>query len=276
ALVTSGTLARLRERGFRWAFVSNADNLGATVDLGILGYLADRGLPFLMEVADRTEADKKGGHLARRRAGGLVLRESAQCAPEDAEAFQDWRRHAYFNTNNLWVDLDALAALLDARDGVLGLPLIRNRKTLDPVDPASPAVYQLETAMGAAIEVFEGAGAVRVSRARFAPVKATSDLLALWSDAYVRDAGERVALAPERAGAPVIVDLDPRFYKLIGDLERRFPHGAPSLLGCRHLTVRGDVTFGAGVVCVGDARVEAPDGEALRVPDGARLGVSTP
>jgi len=38
--------------------------------------------------------------------------------------------------------------------------------------------------MGSAIAGFEGARAMRVPRTRFAPVKTTDDLLALWSDAY--------------------------------------------------------------------------------------------
>ncbi len=81
------------------------------------------------------------------------------------------------------------------RDGVLGLPMIRNQKTVDPSDKSSPAVYQIETAMGAAIEVFEGARALRVPRTRFAPVKTTDDLLALRSDAYGLTDDARVVLA---------------------------------------------------------------------------------
>ena len=92
-------------------------------------------VPFLMEVADRTPADRKGGHLARRAGGGgLVLREVAQTPDEDLDAFQDIARHRYFNTNTLWIDLRALAAVLRERGGVLGLPMIVNRKTVDPGD----------------------------------------------------------------------------------------------------------------------------------------------
>ncbi len=272
ALVTSGMLGELRERGYRYAFVSNADNLGAALDVAILGYVAANGLPFLMEVADRTEADKKGGHLARRRADGqLVLRESAQCPEQDREAFGDWTRHRYFNTNNLWLDLDALQAALDAREGVLGLPMIRNAKTVVPTDPGSPAVYQLETAMGAAIAVFEGAAAIRVPRTRFAPVKTTNDLLALWSDAYVQLPDGRLVLAPVRQGEPVVVDLDPRFYKMIDGLQARFPSGPPSLIDCARFEVRGDVTFGARHVATGSTRVVADGPRTLR--DGETLSV---
>src|SRR5918912_862438 len=119
ALVTSGTLDELLERDYRWAFVSNADNLGAVLEPRILAWMAREEIPFVMEVADRTEADRKGGHIARRRDGaGLVLREIAQTPDEDVDAFQDTERHRFFNTNTLWVDLEALRALLDERDGV--------------------------------------------------------------------------------------------------------------------------------------------------------------
>ena len=158
ALVTSGMLEALLERGFEYAFVANSDNLGAVLDPRILAWLRAEDVPFLMEVTERTEADRKGGHLARRREDGrLVLRETAQTPEEDLEALQDINRHRYVNTNNLWVDLRALDAAMRERDGVLGLPMIRNEKTVDPSDKSSPAVYQIETAMGAAIEVFEGA-----------------------------------------------------------------------------------------------------------------------
>jgi UTP--glucose-1-phosphate uridylyltransferase len=140
---------------------------------------------------------------------------------------------------------------------VLGLPIIVNRKTVDPSDGASPAVIQLETAMGAAIGVFEGARALHVPRRRFAPVKTTNDLLALRSDAYVLHDDGRVELAPERDEPPVI-DLDADFYKLIRAFEERFPAGPPSLVACERLAVKGDVTFGRDVVVRGAVTIEGP------------------
>jgi UTP--glucose-1-phosphate uridylyltransferase len=257
ALVTSGMLATLLEQGYRYAFVSNSDNLGAVLEPRILTWIAREEIPFVMEVARRTEADRKGGHLARRPGDGLLLRETAQTPEEDLEKLQDVGRHRYVNTNNLWVDLEALRTTLDARDGVLGLPIIVNRKTVDPSDSSSPAVVQLETAMGAAVGVFDGARALHVPRRRFAPVKTTNDLLALRSDAYVLGDDYRVELAPDRDDPPVI-DLDPDYYKLIGDFEARFPAGAPSLVQCERLVVKGDVSFGRGVVVRGAVTVEGP------------------
>jgi UTP--glucose-1-phosphate uridylyltransferase len=274
SLVTSGMLEQLLDRGYEYAFVSNADNLGATLDERILGWFARERLPFLMEVADRTEADRKGGHLARRRdGGGLVLREIAQTPDDDVDSFQDIGRHRFFNTNTLWVNLRALGALMEERDGVLGLPMIVNRKTVDPGDSSSPRVIQLETAMGAAIDVFDGAAALRVPRERFAPVKTTNDLLVVRSDTYVLTDDARVVVAPERRlSALPLVELDSDHFKLLRDFEARFPSGPPSLVECERLTVEGDVLFGADVRVRGSATVEQRGGDQLRIDDGATLG----
>jgi UTP--glucose-1-phosphate uridylyltransferase len=273
SLVTSGLLDELLERGYEYAFVSNADNLGATLDERILGWFARERLPFAMEVADRTEADRKGGHLARRRdGGGLVLREIAQTPDDDADAFQDIRRHRFFNTNTLWVNLRALASLMEERDGVLGLPMILNRKTVDPGDSSSPKVIQLESAMGAAIDVFEGAAALRVPRERFAPVKTTNDLLVVRSDAYVLTDDARVVVSPERRLPDVpIVELDGDHFKLLRDFDARFPSGPPSLVECERLKVKGDVRFGAGVVVRGSVTVEQDGDDQLAIPDRTAL-----
>ena len=266
SLVTSGTLDTLLERGYEYLFLSNSDNLGAVLDPRILGWFAQEGRPFLAETVDRTEADRKGGHLARRRdGGGLVLRETAQVPEEDEEAFEDTARHRFFNANNVWVSLRALEATLRERDGVLGLPMIVNRKTVDPTDPSSPEVLQLETAMAAAIGVFEGAAAVHVPRARFAPVKTTNQLLVVRSDAYELADDWTVRLTPPREAAP-IVELSGEF-KLVQDFESRFPAGPPSLVEADRLEVEGDVRFGAGVVVRGRARVEG----RAEIPDGAVL-----
>jgi UTP--glucose-1-phosphate uridylyltransferase len=258
ALLTSGMLDALLDRGYRYAFVSNSDNLGAVLDPRILGWVAREGIPFAMEVTERTEADRKGGHIARLRGGGYVLRETAQTPDEDLDALQDIGRHRYVNTNNLWVDLGALRDVLHEREGVLGLPLIVNRKTVDPGDKSTPEVFQLETAMGAAIGVFDGARPVAVPRRRFSPVKTTEDLLALRSDAYVLTDDARVELAPQRDGTPPVVDLDDEYFKLLRDFDARFSDGAPSLVECARIAVEGDVSFGRDVVVRGTVVIRGP------------------
>ncbi len=154
-------------------------------DARVAGWFAATGAPFAIEAVRRTPSDRKGGHFARRRSDGrIVLRESAQTLDSDREALADLDRHRFTSTNNLWFDLRAMTEALDARQGILGLPLIRNVKHLDPADPSTPEVIQVETAMGAAIEIFEGARTIEVGRDRFVPVKTTNDLLVLRSDIY--------------------------------------------------------------------------------------------
>jgi UTP--glucose-1-phosphate uridylyltransferase len=268
ALQTSGLLEKLLAAGYRYAFMSNSDNLGAVFEPRILGWMASEGHPWVSEVVDRTEADRKGGHIARRKEdGNLVLRETAQVPEDDQDSFEDTDRWCYFNANNLWVDLARLREVLSERDGVLGLPMIVNRKTVDPSDSSSPEVIQIETAMGAAIGVFEGAQAVRVPRTRFAPVKSTSDLLVLRSDAYVLHDDYRVLPAD---GLPV-VNLDSAHYKLLRDFDARFPAGPPSLAACERLIVDGDVVFGRDVVVRGSVEVHQDGSEPLRIEDGAVL-----
>lgn len=266
SLAGSGMLAELRAAGCDWAFVSNSDNLGAVVDVRIPAWADAEGVPFVMEAVRGTPADRKGGHIAFRD-GRLVLRETAQ-APEDDDSFGDFERWRFYNTNNLWIDLRALERLLAELQAGPDLPLIVNRKTVDPTDPSSPAVLQLETAMGAAIGAIDGARAVLVPRNRFAPVKTTDDLLVVRSDAYVLQDDGVMAAAFEPADQPPVVALDSDHYKLLADLEERFPHGPPSLRRCRRLTVRGDVRFGRDVVVEGDVTVEGrtavSDGEVLR------------
>ncbi|HEU4327097.1 MAG TPA: UTP--glucose-1-phosphate uridylyltransferase [Roseiflexaceae bacterium] len=270
-LRTSGALDALLERGYEFLFISNVDNLGATLDLGILGYLAQREVPFLMEVAHRTEADKKGGHIARQKNGQLVLREVAQCPEADLDQFQDIRRHRFFNTNNIWVNLRALSRLLDEHGNVLKLPMIRNVKTVDPKDSSSPEVVQLETAMGAAIGVFPGAEVLSVGRDRFLPVKTCADLLGVRSDIYTLDDAGVLRMRPERRLGPIAVALDQRYYKQIDDFEARFPDGPPSLIDCARLQVEGDLRFEAGVVLRGAVQiVHAGNGQG-RVPAGTLI-----
>ncbi len=272
ALQTSGMLDALLAEGRDLAFVSNADNLGASIDARLVGYMVSSETEFLMEVADRTEADRKGGHLARSTDGGLVLREAAQCAEGDRESFQDIERHRYFNTNNIWLDLKALKRSLSERGRLLVLPLIRNAKLADPRVPDSPRVFQLETAMGSAIGVLPGAGAIRVARERFAPVKTTDDLLAVRADANILTSDFRVAPHPDRKGRPTVVALDRKYYGHVDQLEARFPAGPPSLVDCDRFVVEGDAMFGADIRCVGDVLVRNESDVQLQVKNGSVLG----
>ena len=244
----SGWLDKLLDAGVNYAFVSNSDNLGAVLDPNILSYFANSNKPFLMEATRRTEADKKGGHLAIRKSDGqLLLREVAQCPNEDLEKFQNINTHQFFNTNSLWIRLDALKEALQKHDGSLALPMIKNSKTIDPRDKQSTPVFQLETAMGAAIECFPDASAICVPRSRFAPVKTTSDLFALRSDAYETTEDGRIALIVTRDGEPPVISLSEE-YRMVDILEGL---GTPSLKDAVKITISGPVRFTENVTIKG-------------------------
>jgi UTP--glucose-1-phosphate uridylyltransferase len=222
------------------------------------------GAPYAAEICRRTAADRKGGHLAIRKADRqLILRDTAQTAKDEMHYFTDEHRHPFFHTNNLWFDLEVLARTLAERNSVLGLPLIRNDKTVDPADPTSTPVVQIESAMGAAVEVFPGATAIGVSRERFLPLKTTSDLLLLRSDVYETTADGRLSRVCDPAP---LIKLDDRYYKTIAAFEQRFPDGAPSLRGAGSLTVEGDWTFGRGVQVIGDVSLDATSAQRV-APD---------
>jgi UTP--glucose-1-phosphate uridylyltransferase len=261
ALLDTGLLDLLIEQGYERVFVSNSDNLGAVPDEKVAGWFAKSGAPFAIEAVRRTPSDRKGGHFARRKSDGrLILRETAQTLDEDKVALQDLNRHKYCSTNNIWFDLKALKKVLSERDGILGLPLIRNEKTVDPADPKTPKVVQIETAMGAAIEVFEGSQLIEVGRDRFVPVKTTNDLLVLRSDVY--DIGDNFVLDQVADEVPFI-DLDGDYYKYVANFDERFPEGAPSLRKASSLTVNGDWTFGKGVQVIGAVSLDGANAERV-------------
>jgi len=255
ALHTSGMLRQLLDEGIVYAFISNSDNLGATMDLSLLGCFSDNRYPFMMEVAEKTPADLKGGHLARHVKGSLILREIAQCPEDERMAFTDIQRFRFFNTNNLWVNLEFLKRLIE-KHGTVRLPMILNPKTLDPRDAKSPRVYQIETAMGAAISLFEGAMAVKVPRSRFFPVKKCNDLLAVRSDCFVFSKEYNLIVNPKRKLDTLKIDLDPRYYEKIDDFNQRFKGGVPSLVDCEFLRIEGDVFFERNVTIKGTVSIK--------------------
>ncbi len=250
ALLTTGILDTLLEKGYEYAFISNIDNLGATLDTTLLTYFAERNTPFLMEVVQRREMDKKGGHIARDKKGNLILRERAQASENEIELFESTENYAYFNSNSIWINLKQLKKIADEK-GQIELPLIANRKHLTPTDKMSPEVFQIETAMGSAISLFAGAEAIEIEQNRFRPVKKNNDLLLLWSDRY--ELNEKGELQEVIDATPSInVQLDDRFFATYPDLEERVGTSVPSLKDCSTLIVQGDIAFGDRVEVTGD------------------------
>ena len=230
ALLTSGMLQSLLDDGIQYAFISNSDNLGACLDESLLGYFAHHQFPFMMEVAQKTPADIKGGHLARHKNGRLILREAAQCPADELEAFQDIERYRFFNTNSVWINLKALKTLFDQRK-MIHLPLILNPKT-----------------------------AVNVPRTRFYPVKTCNDLLTVRSDCFVYAEDESLRINPVRIKnnkpEATKVKLDPDYYGKIDDLDQRFASGTPSLVECDALTIKGDVRFERNVTIKDSVKIK--------------------
>jgi UTP--glucose-1-phosphate uridylyltransferase len=269
ALVSSGMLDQLLKNGYEYAFLSNIDNLGAVIDPAILGYFIENNFNLMMETAERTANDKKGGHLARSKSGRYLLREIAQCPQDedDQQAFRDIQKHRYFNTNNLWIHLPSLDRIISQKNGVMPLPLIWNQKTVDPRDPESLPVYQLETAMGSAISVFDRTGAIQVPRTRFIPVKNTNDLLAVRSDRYILTDQFQIVPNPRNKTDDIQIDLDPEYFKFIDAFEKRFSAGVPSLKNCTHLTIKGDFTFGKNLIFAKDTLLINTTGNRFNIND---------
>ncbi|VEN72802.1 conserved hypothetical protein [Candidatus Desulfarcum epimagneticum] len=263
ALYSSGMLESLLKQGVAYAFVSNADNVGASLDPDLLGYFAEKSLPFMMEAAERTRRDSKGGHIARDTNGALILRESSQVPEQDRIWFSDIKRHRFFNTNNLWINLEFLREFIQ-KNKMIRLPLILNPKPVCPKDPDSPPVHQIETAAGSAISLFEGARALRVPRSRFRPVKTCGDLLALRSDRFFFKKNGLVP-SPGAQNSPIEINLDPRHYGNLDSFEKRFSKGVPSLAACRSLEVEGDVFFEKGVTLKGHVAIRNRSGKPAAV-----------
>nr|CAG8484140.1 10807_t:CDS:2 [Entrophospora candida]CAG8575090.1 1811_t:CDS:2 [Entrophospora candida] len=262
SMVNSGILDQLIAEGKEYIFVSNVDNLGAVADLKILQYLVDSEVEFLMEVTDKTKADIKGGTLIDYE-GKVRLLEVAQVPAEHMEEFKSIKKFRIFNTNNLWINLKAIKRITEEKG--LDLEVITNKKTLD----SGEKVIQLETAVGAAIKHFANAHGINVPRNRFLPVKSTSDLFLITSDLYSLNHGELV-MNPKRLFQTVpLVKLGDGFKKVSNFLARF--QSPPYILELDHLTVTGDVTFGANVELKGTVIIVANHGARIDIPSNAVL-----
>ena len=241
-------------------------------DARVAGWFAASGAPFAIEAVRRTPSDRKGGHFARRKSDGrIVLRETAQTLARGPEALGRPRPAPVLLDQQPVVRPRARCSeALDARDGVLGLPLIRNIKTVDPADPSTPEVIQIETAMGAAIEVFEGSRTIEVGRDRFVPVKTTNDLLVLRSDVY--DIGERLRARPGGRRDPVRRARPATSTSWSASSTSASPRARRRCARRTSLTVEGDWTFGHGVRGRGRGRARQAEVRPAGRRPGAVLG----
>nr|XP_017028483.1 UTP--glucose-1-phosphate uridylyltransferase isoform X1 [Drosophila kikkawai] len=264
----SGLLKKFIEEGREYCFLSNIDNLGATVDLNILNKLvgeerATTPVEFVMEVTDKTRADVKGGTLIQME-NKLRLLEIAQVPPEHVDDFKSVKTFKFFNTNNIWANLAAIDRVL--REKTLNMEIIVNNKTLEN----GTRVVQLETAVGAAMKCFDGAIGINVPRSRFLPVKKSSDLLLVMSNLYTLKNGSLV-MSPQRMFPTTpLVKLGENHFSKVKEFLGRFAN-IPDIIELDHLTVSGDVTFGRGVSLRGTVIIIANHGDRIDIPAGAIL-----
>ncbi|PJF16656.1 UTP--glucose-1-phosphate uridylyltransferase domain-containing protein, partial [Paramicrosporidium saccamoebae] len=127
AMCHSGLLDEMLAQGKEYVFISNIDNLGATVDTTILKHMIESGTEFIMEVTDKTKADIKGGTLIDY-SGGVRLLEIAQVPSEHKNDFTSIKKFKIFNTNNIWISLKAIKRVLEEKR--LDLEVIVNHKTM--------------------------------------------------------------------------------------------------------------------------------------------------
>ncbi|TYI67862.1 hypothetical protein E1A91_D08G048600v1 [Gossypium mustelinum] len=258
ALMNSGKLATFLSQDKEYAFVANSDNLGAIVDLKILNHLVKNKNEYCMEVTPKTLADVKGGTLISYE-GKVQLLEIAQVPDAHVNEFKSIEKFKIFNTNNLWLNLNAVKRLVEA--DALKMEIIPNPKEVE-----GTKVLQLETAAGAAIRFFDHAIGINVPRSRFLPVKATSDLLLVQSDLYTLVDGFVSRNSARENPENPSIELGPEFKKVSNFLSRF--KTIPSIINLDSLTVTGDVWFGAGIVLKGKVKIAAKPGEKLEIPDG--------
>eukprot|EP00095_Tigriopus_kingsejongensis_P004193 maker-scaffold208_size258758-snap-gene-0.24 protein:Tk04193 transcript:maker-scaffold208_size258758-snap-gene-0.24-mRNA-1 annotation:"utp--glucose-1-phosphate uridylyltransferase" len=259
----SHLLNELISQGREFVFMSNIDNMGATVDLSILNLCLKESHEFIMEVTDKTRADVKGGTLIQYE-GKLRLLEVAQVSKNHMEDFKSVKKFNVFNTNNLWISLPAIKRIVEAK--MLDMEVIVNPKVLD----GGVNVLQLETAVGAAMKCFENGMGLNVPRSRFLPVKKSSDLLLIMSNLYSLKNGNLV-MSPERMfQSTPLVKLGDAHFKKVSDFLNRFA-SIPDIIELDHLTVSGNVNFGKGVVIKGTVIIIANHGDQIDIPSGAIL-----
>ncbi|KAK9891087.1 hypothetical protein WA026_013410 [Henosepilachna vigintioctopunctata] len=268
SFANSGLLAQFIKEGRQYCFLSNIDNLGATVDLNILDLLLNSPTEkgnheFVMEVTEKTKADVKGGTLMQYE-NKLTLLEIAQVPKEHVDEFKSIKKFKYFNTNNLWVKLDAIDRVL--KQGVLDMEVIVNNKHLDN----GLNIIQLETAVGAAMKIFDGGIGINVPRSRFLPVKKTSDLLLVMSNLYNLKNGSLTMSSLRMFPTTPLIKLGDENFAKVKEFLGRFSN-IPDLIELDHLTVSGDVTFGRGVILKGTVIIIANHGERIDIPPGANL-----
>ena len=242
-LYESGILDDLLDQGKEILFISNSDNLGATIDEALCEYMLEKKLDFLMEVTPRTLVDKKGGSVCYKD-GILQLLERVQVKESDIETFEDSNQFQYFNTNNVWVRLRAIKEAIE--NDQLNLPVMINKKMIQ-----NKSVVQFETAMGAAIKCFKNSACIHVERNRFFPVKKTSDLFLLQSNLVSKQEDGTLQWVNEKSVPSIKLSDEYQTVEGYKNLVRI----VPDIIRLTSLTVKGPVVFKNNVKLVGNVSI---------------------
>ncbi|HET6174989.1 MAG TPA: UTP--glucose-1-phosphate uridylyltransferase [Gaiellales bacterium] len=163
ALELSGAFERYRQNGVRTLFVCNVDNVGATLDPALVGLHRSLGGAVTAELVSKRPGDA-GGLPVRRADGSLAIAEAFRVP----EGFPH-ERFPLFNTNTLWIDVDALEQPAAytwsvARKSVDGREAIQLERLIGELTWWHPSRYVHVPRDGA--------------ESRFVPVKDTDDLAA--------------------------------------------------------------------------------------------------
>eukprot|EP00903_Cladosiphon_okamuranus_P017554 g16168.t1 len=260
SLYASGLLENLINQGKEYIFISNVDNLGATVDLDMLYHIFDQEAEFAVEAIERTRADLSGG-LVVGYGGKPKVVELSTVPTERRDQFV--KKFNLFNTNNIWANLRALQRLVAKEEMELEVN-VRERQV------NGMKTIQLETCGASAIQCFDKVMAIVVNRARYLPVKSTSDLMLVQSNLYGVRHGSLVMSADRPDGSTPLIKLG-REFTSVEDYLRRIPHGVPTITQLDHLTVAGDVMFGENVTLKGTVIIVANEGSVIMIPDGTVL-----
>ena len=170
ALRRSGLLSAFAARGGKYVWVTNLDNLGATIDTAILGYFIERAAPLLVEVAPKAKGDRGGVPVwTQARPGQGSQQRRLQVLEEfRLPAGFDPATVRVFNTNTFLARVDALTSTVawtwcEVEKKVGDRVAVQFERLLQDLTEAMPAAY------------------LRVPReglsSRFLPVKDDQELL---------------------------------------------------------------------------------------------------
>ncbi|EFO96774.1 hypothetical protein CRE_17186 [Caenorhabditis remanei] len=260
SLQNTGVLDQLISEGREIIFVSNIDNTGANTSFQIVQLMIDQNVDYVMECTQKTHVDVKGGTLIEINNQMMHL-EMPQVPPENLPDFCSTKVFKIFNTNNIWVNLNAVKKLL---------PDIKSEIIVNKKNVRGREVLQLEFSIGGCIKNFPNALCVHVERNRFRPVKNLGDLLSLRSSLCDLDRETFKIHHNHEMGVPPVISLDASIYTSVDEVDKRFPHSL-IMKHCTEFNVVGDVHFGKNIQLTGKVTVESKSEKPATVPDNTVL-----